>query len=193
MLAQRSVGEAQPSSVETDAGFVPTPTQASTAAVSNPPWRESLSVRCMSGRRISSGACSSVPAPRQRPACGWVCEPNRAVALVECSQTAINSGVIDLPADSIANAQKPKRTRIRTRVGKRSPAHYLWAVLIDRIYKVFPLPCPKCGGKMRLIAFITAGAQIRKILDHIGADAEPDWDLAAQPAADFDVDQRVNG
>ena len=26
---------------------------------------------------------------------------------------------------------------------KRSPAHYLWAVLIARIYKVFPLLCPK--------------------------------------------------
>ena len=38
---------------------------------------------------------------------------------------------------------------------KRSPAHYLWAVLIARIYEVFPLLCPKCGGQMRLISFIT--------------------------------------
>lgn len=29
---------------------------------------------------------------------------------------------------------------------KRSPAHYLWAVLIARIYEVFPLACPMCGG-----------------------------------------------
>jgi hypothetical protein len=56
---------------------------------------------------------------------------------------------------------------------KRSPAHYLWAVLIARIYEVFPLLCPKCGGQMRLIAFITEGVQIRKILDHIGVDSEP--------------------
>ena len=72
---------------------------------------------------------------------------------------------------------------------------------------------------MRLIAFITEGTQIRKMLDHIGVDSEPphispargpplwddcdaqtdegvhiepDWDLAAQPAPDFDVDQRVS-
>ena len=74
---------------------------------------------------------------------------------------------------------------------------------------------------MRLIAFITEGTQIRKILDHIGVDSEPahispargpplwddcgdaqtdegaqiepaDWDLAAQPAPDFEVDQRIN-
>jgi hypothetical protein len=37
----------------------------------------------------------------------------------------------------------------------------------------FPLLCPMCGGQMRLIAFITEGAQIRKILDHIGVDSEP--------------------
>ena len=102
---------------------------------------------------------------------------------------------------------------------KRSPAHYLWAVLIARIYEVFPLLCPMCGGQMRLIAFITEGTQIRRILDHIGVDSEqpniapargpplwddcdaqvgegpqsePDWDLAAQLAPDFEVDQRIN-
>jgi hypothetical protein len=56
---------------------------------------------------------------------------------------------------------------------KRSPAHYLWAVLIARIYEVFPLVCPMCSGQMRLIAFITEGSQIRKILNHIGVDSEP--------------------
>ena len=100
-------------------------------------------------------------------------------------------------------------------------AHYLWAVLIARIYEVFPLLCPLCGGHMRIIAFITHSADIRHILDHIGADSEPprispargpplwddcsdaqmddgaqtepaDWDLAAQPAPDFEVDQRIS-
>ena len=42
---------------------------------------------------------------------------------------------------------------------KRSPAHYLWAVLIGRIYEVFPLLCPLCGGQMRLIAFVTEGTR----------------------------------
>ena len=73
---------------------------------------------------------------------------------------------------------------------------------------------------MRLIAFVTKGTQIRTILDHIGVDSEPphispargpplwddcsdahtdegahiesDWDLSAQPAPDFEVDQRIN-
>jgi hypothetical protein len=101
---------------------------------------------------------------------------------------------------------------------KRS-ALYLWAVLLARIYEVFPLLCPLCGGQMRLIAFITHSADIRQILKHIGADSEPpqiapargpplwdecdaqvgqgaggepDWDMAAQPVPDYEVDQRVN-
>jgi hypothetical protein len=101
----------------------------------------------------------------------------------------------------------------------KRPAHYLWAVLIARIYEVLPLLCPNCGGQMRLIAFITHSADIRQILDHIGVESEPphiapargpplwegcdaqvddgvqsepDWDLAAQPAPDFEADQRVN-
>jgi len=107
---------------------------------------------------------------------------------------------------------------------KRSPAHYLWALLIARIYEVFPLLCPMCGGQMRLIAFITEGTQIKKILNHLGVDSEPphispargpllwddggdaqmgdgaqiepdwvtDWDLAAQPAPVYEVDQRIS-
>jgi hypothetical protein len=49
----------------------------------------------------------------------------------------------------------------------------LWAVLIARIYEVFPLLCPLCGGQMRIIAFITYSADIRQILEHIGVETEP--------------------
>ena len=79
-------------------------------------------------------------------------------------------------------------------VQPKRAAHYLWAVLIARIYEVFPLLCPMCGGQMRLIAFITHSADIRQILDQVGegADGEPDWDMAAQPAPDYEVDQRIN-
>ena len=109
--------------------------------------------------------------------------------------------------------------RIAALVPPKRPAHYLWAVLIARIYEVFPLVCPNCGGPMRIIAFITYGAGIRQILEHIGVEAEPpritpargpplwdgcdaqmgdgvevapDWDEAAQVAPDFEVDQRVS-
>ena len=56
---------------------------------------------------------------------------------------------------------------------KRSPAHYLWAVLIARVYDLCPLLRTKCCGQMRLIAFITHSANIRQILERIEADSEP--------------------
>ena len=95
----------------------------------------------------------------------------------------------------------------------------MMARIICSATEVFPLLCPKCGGQMRLIAFVTEGTQIEKILDHIGVDSdpphispargpplwedcdaqavegvavEPDWDLAAQPAPDCEVDQRIS-
>ena len=43
-------------------------------------------------------------------------------------------------------------------------------MLIARIYEVFPLVCPLCGGNMRILAFNTEGVQIRQILEHIGVD-----------------------
>ena len=103
----------------------------------------------------------------------------------------------------------------------RAPARYLWAALIARIYEVFPLICPHCGGTMRIIAFITFGADIHKILEHIGVDSEapritpargpplwddcgaqdqgegvdirPDWrDVTNQSATDDSPDQRTD-
>ena len=55
----------------------------------------------------------------------------------------------------------------------KQPAHYLWAVLMGRIYEAFPLLCSTCGGKKRINAFNTYSADIRQILEHIGVDSEP--------------------
>lgn len=59
-----------------------------------------------------------------------------------------------------------------TKPKPRPAAHYLWAALIARIYEVFPLICPNCGGQMRIIAFITFIADIQKILEHIEVEPE---------------------
>jgi len=55
----------------------------------------------------------------------------------------------------------------------RSPARYLWAMLLARLYEVFPLTCPKCGTEMRIIAFVTEAAPVQRILSHIGEPALP--------------------
>jgi hypothetical protein len=42
------------------------------------------------------------------------------------------------------------------------------AWLIEKIYEVDPLICPKCAGPMRMIAFVEDDEVIRRILGHSG-------------------------
>jgi len=46
---------------------------------------------------------------------------------------------------------------------KTPAARYAWALLLTRIYKLFPLRCPKCGDEMRIIAFINEAIAVREI------------------------------
>ena len=48
-----------------------------------------------------------------------------------------------------------------------------WAKLMARVGEEFPLACPRCGGDIRLIAFITDPGPIRKLLAHLGEPFEP--------------------
>ena len=43
-----------------------------------------------------------------------------------------------------------------------------WARLIQKIYNVDPLLCPKCQGKMRIISWMEDEVVIKKILKHLG-------------------------
>ncbi len=47
-----------------------------------------------------------------------------------------------------------------------------WARLIQKIYNVDPLLCPKCSGSMRIISFIEDSEIIKKILKHLDL-----WDV----------------
>jgi len=110
------------------------------------------------------------------------------------------------PTDSAGTEEKPRR----------AVSHYLWAMLLARIYEAFPLSCPICHAQMRIIAFINEAGDVRKILDHIGESSQPPriapargpplwelaeasaqagndpvWDMSAQPAPEIEFDQRV--
>ena len=89
----------------------------------------------------------------------------------------------------------------------RRAARYAWALLLARIYEVFPLVCARCGSEMRIIAFLTDPAAVRAILAHLGeptappriapARGPPLWDLPdagadhchphAQPAPEYEA------
>ena len=42
-----------------------------------------------------------------------------------------------------------------------------WANLIRRVYKTDPLICPACGGRLRIISFISEHKTIQRILQHL--------------------------
>ena len=98
----------------------------------------------------------------------------------------------------------------------RAAARYMWAMLLARSYESFPLTCPFCHAKMRIIAFIIEPAAVRQILEHLGeptrsprfaparapplwqavaaapaADNGPHWDELAQPLPPIEFDQRL--
>ncbi len=95
----------------------------------------------------------------------------------------------------------------------RSPARYLWATLIARLFEVFPLNCPHCDAEMKTIAFLTETPVVRAIRTHIREptrppaispargppawedtplEVDPDYDLLAQPEPEVEFDQRVH-
>ena len=95
----------------------------------------------------------------------------------------------------------------------RSYATSLWAMLLARIYEVFPLVCPHCGAPMRILAFVTDTASVIRILGHLGEptqpprvapargppesaarfDQSPAFDpSAAEPAPAFEFDQTLS-
>ena len=56
-----------------------------------------------------------------------------------------------------------------------------WALLLKRVFLTDALKCPKCKGRMKILAAITKPEAIRKILDHLGIPSEAPPRTAARP------------
>jgi hypothetical protein len=39
--------------------------------------------------------------------------------------------------------------------------------MIRKVYEVDPMLCPKCGGAMKAVAFLTEYAVVDRIIDHL--------------------------
>jgi hypothetical protein len=57
--------------------------------------------------------------------------------------------------------------------GRSAPRYRIpWAELLQRVFAVDVLECPRCAGRLELIAFIAAPDVARRILDHLGLAAQ---------------------
>src|SRR5690606_4710849 len=59
----------------------------------------------------------------------------------------------------------------------RRPRYRSWAELMRRAFEADVLACPRCGGRMTVLATIDDPAVIRRILTHLGLSTE-----AGEPA-----------
>jgi len=58
----------------------------------------------------------------------------------------------------------------------RQQAKSAWARMIQKVYEVDPLVCPKCGERMRILSVITDRQEIRRILEHLRRNKAPPFD-----------------
>ena len=73
----------------------------------------------------------------------------------------------------------------------RSGRGYLWAELMRRTFGFDVLACPRCGGRLRLVALIEQAAVIARILAHVGLPtAVPEARPARSPPAHRGPDGR---
>jgi len=42
-----------------------------------------------------------------------------------------------------------------------------WAEMIRKVYEVDPMICPRCGGTMKVVAFITEFGAVDRIIAHL--------------------------
>ncbi|MEP6906056.1 MAG: transposase, partial [Gemmatimonadales bacterium] len=60
---------------------------------------------------------------------------------------------------------------------------YEWAELMRRTFGVDVLACPRCGGRLRLVALLEQAAVVQRTLRHLGMPTEVTEPRAATAAA----------
>jgi hypothetical protein len=96
------------------------------------------------------------------------------VARAEPEASAVDSCPPATPPDEEAAAANPGRTR---------PKYRAWADLMRRAFEADVLSCPRCGGRMTVLATIEDPAVIHRILTHLGLSTEAGEALPAARAS----------
>jgi len=96
-----------------------------------------------------------------------------------------------IPLAEKPSISKQEETRPQECKKPSKASLYRWAMLLARIFEVFPLICPKCEAPMRIISFIQDRHSIRKILNYINEPSEPPVISPARgpPEMEFDYNQ----
>jgi len=92
---------------------------------------------------------------------------------------APSASVARAPASAAEMSAPPRRER---------PKYRAWADLMRRAFEADVLACPRCGGRMVLLATIEDAAVITRILTHLGLSLESGEPDPAHPPPEIDGD-----
>jgi hypothetical protein len=107
--------------------------------------------------------CASVPAPRMHTV--------RYAGVLAAHSKLRGSIVPSAPTDDAGGAELEVDTGAAL---PRSRSSYRpWAELLKRTFGIDVEQCPSCGGRMRLVALVTAAHSIARILSHLGEPTQP--------------------
>jgi Putative transposase len=131
------------------------------------PWSDGTTHLILSPTELIEKLIPLVPRPRAHltryhgvlaPSAGW-----RAL-VVPAAHTA------DTPAAAVSSPEDQNRVPASApRRGRWTP----WAALLKRVFLLDVLVCPKCSGRMRIVAAILEKDSIQAILGHCGLSTGP--------------------
>ena len=148
------------------------------------PWRDGTTHIVMDPLELLEKLAALVPAPRVHltrffgvlaPAAKW-----RRLIVPE---SAIESAA---QQDTAATATSAETSHGASQPGPcRHVRNHTWAELMKRVWAVDVLECPRCLGRMKIVAAIHSPDAIRKILDYLGlpSRAPPVTPAATMPSA----------
>ena len=80
-------------------------------------------------------------------------------ALVPALSHGVETSVLEPSVEAAENASRATPSRAGA---------YQWAELMRRTFGLDVLACPRCGGRLRLVALIDQGSVVQRILRHLG-------------------------
>src|SRR3989442_8367863 len=127
-----------------------------------PPWRDGTTHVTMSDGELLEKLAALVPAPRFHLA--------RYFGIL-ASAAKQRPSIVPVPppasgAESCGHRDTSKKEKPHAR-------NYSWSQLMARIFAVDVLQCPRCGGRIRILAAIEDPSVARKILDCLGLPSRP--------------------
>ena len=140
------------------------------------PWADGTTHRVFTPIELLQRLVPLVPRPRislllyhgvLAPNAPWRRE---VVARAEPEASAVEPCPRSPPADEERAEAKPDRAR---------PKYRAWADLMRRAFEADVLSCPRCGGRMTVLATIEDPAVIQRILTHLGLSVEAGGALPA--------------